>query len=166
MIPHAPCAICNYFTRCLEYVNWLNVNICKSCADLPRFGEAFLYVGGIQQGCVGFGARVGAMIWYEMIWHDKIYDMIWYDILWYDMIYGIIMIMIPALASIYDICLSDNWPVHVWIPASPRNSLNPWECECSTFYIYIDRDVTARWICAWILLLILISKSVCLRCIK
>ena len=42
--------------------------------------------------------------------------------------------MIPALASIFDICLSDNWPVHVWTPASPRNSLNPWECGCSTFF--------------------------------
>ena len=29
------------------------------------------------------------------------------------MIYGIIVIMIPALASIFDFCLSDNWPVHV-----------------------------------------------------
>ena len=30
--------------------------------------------------------------------------MIWYDMIWYDMIYGIIVIMIPALASIYGIC--------------------------------------------------------------
>ena len=29
--------------------------------------------------------------------------------------------------------LSDNWPVHVWTPASPDTSLNPWECGCSTF---------------------------------
>ena len=41
--------------------------------------------------------------------------------------------MIPALTSIFDICLSDNWPVHEWTPASPRNLLNPSECRCSTF---------------------------------
>ena len=30
--------------------------------------------------------------------------MIWYDMVWYDTIYGIIVIVIPALASVYDIC--------------------------------------------------------------
>ena len=47
-------------------------------------------MGGIQQGCVGFGARVGAMLCYAM--------------LCYAMLCGVIVVMIPALASIFDIC--------------------------------------------------------------
>ena len=51
--------------------------------------------------------------------------MIWYMI-WYDMIYGIIVIMIPALASIFDICLSDNWPVHTCMdPCQPPQLTQP-----------------------------------------
>ena len=57
--------------------------------------------------------------------------MIWYDMIWYDVRHN--SDNDPSISINIWHMLSGNWPVHVWTPASPHTSLNPWECGCSTF---------------------------------
>ena len=57
--------------------------------------------------------------------------MIWYDMIWYDIRHN--SDNDPSISINLWHMLSDNWPVHVWTPASPHTSLNHWECGCSTF---------------------------------
>ena len=115
----------------LNYVNCLSVNIhCRWFGtDLPHLGRYFKSVGSTQQ-CVcvrvGWGAERGSVrgVWggewgggsgwvgvgLELC-YDIPDDMMLRDMMGHDI--GIVDILWPTE-------LSDNWPVHVWAPASPH----------------------------------------------